>query len=546
MPAGARRARPEDYGLIVTCSECSTSFQLDEARIPATGAQVRCSRCKHAFFLAHPSASEAGPVHGIAEAAAADPSAGVPQVSSDLGGLSSPGLGGTGSTDELEEEEWHFSEEVRVEGDEDIVDQSASGEGSGSGSGFGIGDDFGDGLDADAISADVTPAQPDAPHVETPAVAAMAVEDDGVGLGLELDGPPASNEVVRDESSFGSVDDFSSLMENDEPAATTAAAETSAAIEHPSDTSSGSYAGGGTTDDLGDPESWDLIGGAPASAPQSRVKRKTRSAQSPAGAAIDGALADLSFLPDPDSHAYEEDREPSAFVTVVGKFGHVVGWVVTLVALVVVTGLLVGPEFSRWADAPQTAALGPLRAQTNEMHWVETARSGFVLVMRGEVENAGTEAVLPDNVRLFVLDGAGGRLTAAPLQVGLPLAEEELREAGPLALRAQLDASVEAFASRPLAPGESLLFEAVVLEDALPTRARRILLEVADPNAEAPIAAGQASTRSISASGGPATAQMRSQDKSSAARGGSADPDAMVAGTHDSAGRVSDLAQFDD
>lgn len=511
--------------MIVTCSECSTSFQLDEARIPATGAQVRCSRCKHAFFLAHPSASQSDSVHRIAEAAATDPAAGVPAASDDLGGLSSPGLGGSGSTDEFEEEDWEFSEEVRVEGDEEVGEESAPEDESG----FGIGSDFEGGLDADALSADVSPAVPDAPHADVPALAKMADEAGESGSGIELDGPGQSNEVVRDESSFGSVDDFSSLMEDEEPGATASIAETSAVIDSPSKASPGSYAGAGTTDDLGDPESWDLIGGAPASAPQGRGQRKAQSAQLPAGAALDDALAELSFSPDEDSLAYAEDREPSALMAAMGKFGHALGWVVTLVALAGVTWLLVGPEISRWADAPQTAAFGPLRARTSEMHWTETARSGFVLVVRGEVENAGTSAIAPDNVRLWLLDGAGDRLTAAPLQVGFPLAEEELREAGQDALRSRLDASANAFASRPMAPGDSRSFEAVVLEESLPKRARRILLEVVDPSLAPPIA--------VPAQVNPRPLQVSDE---------SADPNPVAAGTHGSAVRVSDLLELGD
>ncbi len=38
--------------MVVRCEKCSTRFRLDESRIPPTGARVRCSRCKHAFFLA--------------------------------------------------------------------------------------------------------------------------------------------------------------------------------------------------------------------------------------------------------------------------------------------------------------------------------------------------------------------------------------------------------------------------------------------------------------------------------------------------------------
>jgi predicted Zn finger-like uncharacterized protein len=38
--------------MIVTCASCLTKFNLDESKIPARGAKVRCSRCKHIFFVA--------------------------------------------------------------------------------------------------------------------------------------------------------------------------------------------------------------------------------------------------------------------------------------------------------------------------------------------------------------------------------------------------------------------------------------------------------------------------------------------------------------
>ncbi len=44
--------------MIVICEHCETRFKLDEGRIPAGGARVRCSRCKHAFFLPAPGGDE--------------------------------------------------------------------------------------------------------------------------------------------------------------------------------------------------------------------------------------------------------------------------------------------------------------------------------------------------------------------------------------------------------------------------------------------------------------------------------------------------------
>ncbi len=40
--------------MIVTCTSCMTKFRLDDSRIPPQGAKVRCSRCRHSFYIAAP------------------------------------------------------------------------------------------------------------------------------------------------------------------------------------------------------------------------------------------------------------------------------------------------------------------------------------------------------------------------------------------------------------------------------------------------------------------------------------------------------------
>ena len=37
--------------MIVTCASCMTRFSLEDSRIPAKGAKVRCSRCRHIFHV---------------------------------------------------------------------------------------------------------------------------------------------------------------------------------------------------------------------------------------------------------------------------------------------------------------------------------------------------------------------------------------------------------------------------------------------------------------------------------------------------------------
>jgi predicted Zn finger-like uncharacterized protein len=59
--------------VIVRCERCETRFKLDESRLPARGARVRCSRCKHAFFVTPPGAAKQEVVHEVAAAAARAP-----------------------------------------------------------------------------------------------------------------------------------------------------------------------------------------------------------------------------------------------------------------------------------------------------------------------------------------------------------------------------------------------------------------------------------------------------------------------------------------
>jgi predicted Zn finger-like uncharacterized protein len=40
--------------MIITCASCLTKFNLDDSRISAEGVRVRCSRCKHVFYVVPP------------------------------------------------------------------------------------------------------------------------------------------------------------------------------------------------------------------------------------------------------------------------------------------------------------------------------------------------------------------------------------------------------------------------------------------------------------------------------------------------------------
>lgn len=103
--------------MIVRCERCETRFKLDESRIPARGARVRCSRCKHAFFVTPPGAAREEAVHAVAAEAAAAPAATrAPEPSWDL--EDGPGAtvvrrraAETAAADE-EASDWRFEDDV--------------------------------------------------------------------------------------------------------------------------------------------------------------------------------------------------------------------------------------------------------------------------------------------------------------------------------------------------------------------------------------------------------------------------------------------------
>ncbi len=51
--------------MIITCASCLTKFNLDDARIKAKGAKVRCSRCKHVFYVVPPPETQEEIIEGF-------------------------------------------------------------------------------------------------------------------------------------------------------------------------------------------------------------------------------------------------------------------------------------------------------------------------------------------------------------------------------------------------------------------------------------------------------------------------------------------------
>ena len=236
-----------------------------------------------------------------------------------------------------------------------------------------------------------------------------------------------------------------------------------------------SDAEGGKTDNLGDPESWDLVGS------------HDFAASKPATGALGNPFQDdalgsgFGFEDESGESAYEEEAgSQSRLWQGLAQAGNGIGWVITIASVVVVLGLGLRTEWTRSAQSPQTVSVGAMTAETTQASWIETSRSGSILIVAGELRNSGNVPLWPGTVQLALLGADGGRLTAPPIEAGERLAESILREASPDQLIASATVAALNLRDRPLAPGEIRAFEAIALGDLLHAGARRVLLEIGD------------------------------------------------------------------
>ena len=392
----------------------------------------------------------------------------VPPVASDASDLASTAGGAAVPDLDPDEEDWQFSEEIRSEGDEDLEPESD----------FGVSQDFGSGLDADELLGEGAEDALDQADAADSGTEIDSVDlGSSTGSGLELESSPEPEEYVRDESDFGSVDDFSSLMEDDDVAPVDLAAEIESELETAESASLTALSDSeiGKTDDLGDPESWDLVGS------------HDFGASKPATGALGNPFQDdalgsgFGFEDESGEPAYEEESgSESRLWQGLAQAGNGIGWVITIASVVVVLGLGLRTEWTRSAQSPQTVSVGAMTAETTQASWIETSRSGSILIVAGELRNSGNVPLWPGTVQLALLGADGGRLTAPPIQAGERLAESILREASPDQLIASATVAALNLRDRPLAPGEIRAFEAIALGDLLPAGARRVLLEIGD------------------------------------------------------------------
>lgn len=470
-----------DRDVIVTCEECSTSFQLDEARIPATGARVRCSRCKHAFFLKKPDGTAADAIHAVVEQVVHGKSARTPAPARDLATPSTRAARDAGPARvEIEEEDWQFSQEIRVPDDETGVAASAPSAPAPRPDSFDLTGDFGRGFDPETFSREDEAAAPPATEGEASDASPAALA--GAGLGDVRD----FSSLLDDEVSIDLASD-GPMPGPPSPPPSTKAAKAAKATKPAGRTAKRAgpeRSARAAADDLGDPESWDLVGGAiPSGATRAKAPAAPRG--SARVARRENAKAPLDLFAETELPPAIDDAADTAS-KLRGRLagvGRVAGWMATAASVTLAFALFAQAEWKRSAPATQRLEIGPLVAETTRMGWLETSRAGLMLVVEGELRNTGRTPAATVPLQLALLDASGRRLEQAPLAVVHAVDEATLREGRPEAIEHARASGLAAWLARPLGPGEMRRFTAFAAADGWPAPARRVLLEAGSDGA---------------------------------------------------------------
>lgn len=487
--------------MIVVCGNCDTRFQLDDERVPESGIRVRCSRCKEAFFLQHPSASQSQAVDAVVEDAVHG--GGAPGTTQDLTGPSpaaEPAIAAPaeavadappGATDEAEDEEsdWEFNDDdFAVASDEPEPEADPEPEAFTADADDSPNDWLGDGsvdphesaieteAEAEGVEemgaeTDALPGleqslvQPDSGDSFEPPDGAIGFDEEQAGLSPELDTAEPSGLATAsedaDDDPFGAVDDFSSLADpDDDPAAV------------PMDAAAAAASSDASLDD--DPEDWDFFSDeslaqtAPAAAAAATTPDPFAGPATTAAPAAEGAEGfDLPATP----------AAASQGVQAAERVGRIVGWTVTLalLATAVVHGLLL--ENPLLAAGPDVVSLGGLRATSIEGRWVERVDGRTLYVVRGMLENPGAKRVVPGASLRVALRSDGDAEPLATATAALRPGDAVLREGGFPELQARQQRGASALSWSAIEPGGRLPFTAVF--DEVPEGAQRFALEVA-------------------------------------------------------------------
>lgn len=411
--------------MVVVCEKCETRFHLGDSKVPAEGTRVRCSRCKHEFFIAPPGSGDADLID---EVLAEVSGAGRTPVPADPQAQER-------STGDFEED-WQFNDDSHPH-----IQMQAEPEAS----------DFGE-FDSSGMD--------------------LSGEDPLLEEAPPSGKAPPSEIATGDRDSFGEPepDTFPAAQAPMDPVESIRARDAGLDFSSP--------------DDLGSPEEWNFVGTGDAETPLDLTPREETSEPSLPEVDASGS-ASLSVELEEALSAGPRNRGGFDQIPLVARLAgaaSVVGWLV--VALAFSLGL--SASFIRSGEGSAVrAAAGeitvsglPITAREVKGRLVENALAGNLLVVSGKLENTGSLPVTPGRPILVQLVSASGApIAGATAAAGPPLGETRLREWDPDRLRLDLERSAAEIALRSLRPGARIPFEAVF--ESIPESAAGWVLQTA-------------------------------------------------------------------
>lgn len=451
---------------------------------------MRCSRCKHAFFLPHPAHDQASVIEAVVEDAIEHESVAPPGSTQDLRMLPHSDPAGAGAAPAAaadldfpdDEDDWEFNEDPPPCDDSDDLDgadeprDSGDPEGVSSGE-FGRNPEESGSIDlahdqflsdsGEAGMNDLKPAEISTNDLTTSSMCIDTAQPAGVPELEKAPQPESGLKGVR-EDAFGSVDDFSSLMESEDHEPATAVAE-------------------GDDGNNEDPENWDFLGDqtppmssglSPAPQPTgNRVGDKIELVQGrtgPEDSDVQGEWLEL-----------ESDRRVGAMA----RIASALAWVAFSGLLSAGVYLGVTGSFDPGVSTPAFVSIGPMRAANVRGQWLETARAGTLYLVVGDLVNPGTEArALGQAVRVSLLGEDGGELDLPPAFAGRDVEFDALRQTSIEDLRVNQRLTALALATREIGPGRSARFAAAFVS--LPEEASHFQLQAVETERINELAAG--------------------------------------------------------
>jgi predicted Zn finger-like uncharacterized protein len=456
--------------LVVVCEKCETRFHLSDEKVPAKGARVRCSRCKHAFFVTPPGGGKEEAIEDVVAEVTDAGGTPTPEPAQDLLDTDHGGaepeprqrpaqLRGEERGSGDFEEDWEFNDDSSGEDPAQPEFERPR---------------FGE-FDAAALDPAAKLSEPEIASGDTGLIGKPEISSGNAGLIGEPETAAGDTDLIgKPEIPAGDA----GLIGKPEPEIPPAGepppidpAEAIRAREAELDAPA--------PDELGSPEDWDFVG-------KPEVEPPAESAPAPA---VSLAEEDSSAPPSPvleDSpvtpRAAQVEPDQLPWANRLAGLASIGGWVLVVLAFSVGMSSVFTQLSGTGATSGQPAEIAvsglDLTATEVRGRLLENALVGDLLVVSGNLENRGSNAVTPRRTVWVQLVSANGEpIAGARAAAGRALTERRLREQDPDHLRRDLERSAQETARQPLRPGEHVRFDAVF--DSVPETATGWVLEAA-------------------------------------------------------------------